>query len=560
MELNIPAIGGVGDSLIYLVDRYGDRTIYDIDFRPTDAGQANGGVGITYVDHLTHNVHRGHLDEWAGYYERLFNFRETRYFDIEGKLTGLVSRAMTSPCGKIRIPINESTDDKSQIEEYLRAYKGEGNQHIALGTDDIFATVAALRRHGVEFMEVPGSYYDAVDERLPGHGHDIEALRQNRVLIDGAPSEGPGLLLQIFTQTVIGPIFFELIQRKGNEGFYGPATHMYHAHPPTAWTGWQGPLRPRAFDIAKLDRTAPSPFGSELLFANAHVRYRLWRTSGAMARLARNADGDELIFVHRGAGELYCDFGHLSYREGDYIVLPRGTMWRLETHDPLVALLIEATDDALLLPDKGPAGEHAIFDPAILDVPAIDDAFRAQQAEESWQVEVKRRGEISTVTYPFNPLDAVGWKGTLLPVRLNWRDIRPLMSHRYHLPPSVHTTFAARRFVICTFVPRPLESDPGALRLPFFHANDDYDEVIFYHRGQFISRDNIHPGMITLHPAGVTHGPHPQAHETGARRSRAETDEVAVVMDTRDALDVSTEAGTVEWPDYVESWKVKAAE
>jgi 4-hydroxyphenylpyruvate dioxygenase len=221
MELNIPAIKGIGDSLVYLVDRYGEKSIYDVDFLPLEGAEAQPPeTGLTYIDHLTHNVYRGRMDLWAAFYERLFNFRETRYFDIEGKLTGLHSRAMTSPCGKIRIPINESADDKSQIEEYLEAYKGEGIQHIALGTEDIFATVEALGARGVAFMTAPpAAYYQALDTRLPGHGEDVARLRETAILLDGAPMEGGGILLQIFTKTVIGPIFFEIIQRKGNEGF-----------------------------------------------------------------------------------------------------------------------------------------------------------------------------------------------------------------------------------------------------------------------------------------------------------------------------------------------------
>jgi len=159
------------------------------------------------------------MAEWADFYERLFNFREIRYFDIEGKLTGLKSKAMTSPCGKIRIPINESTDDKSQIQEYLSAYHGEGIQHIALGTGDIYETVETLKTKGVPFQTVPDTYYEQIDTRLPGHGEDLQRLAADRILIDGAPTKGGGLLLQIFTQTVIGPIFFEIIQRRGNEGF-----------------------------------------------------------------------------------------------------------------------------------------------------------------------------------------------------------------------------------------------------------------------------------------------------------------------------------------------------
>ncbi len=219
MELNIPCIEGIGGSLIYLVDRYGEHSIYDVDFRPVAAAVPAAGAGLTLIDHLTHNVGRGRMDIWAGFYQRLFNFREIRYFDIEGKLTGLLSRAMTSPCGKIRIPINESQDDKSQIEEYLREYHGEGIQHIALATDDIYHTVDVLRAGGVGFQDTPDSYYDAVAARVPGHRESLEALRTRRILIDGNPQKGEGVLLQIFTRNVIGPIFFEIIQRKGNEGF-----------------------------------------------------------------------------------------------------------------------------------------------------------------------------------------------------------------------------------------------------------------------------------------------------------------------------------------------------
>jgi 4-hydroxyphenylpyruvate dioxygenase len=171
------------------------------------------------IDHLTHNVARGRMDHWAKFYERLFGFREIRYFDIEGKKTGLFSRAMASPCGKIKIPINESQDDKSQIEEYLREYRGEGIQHIALATNDIVASVDRLRVQGVQFQDTPDTYYEQADARVPGHGEDLQALKQRRILIDGEPTRGQGVLLQIFTQNVIGPIFFEIIQRKGNEGF-----------------------------------------------------------------------------------------------------------------------------------------------------------------------------------------------------------------------------------------------------------------------------------------------------------------------------------------------------
>jgi 4-hydroxyphenylpyruvate dioxygenase len=225
MELDIPAIKGIGGAFIYLVDRYGAQSIYDVDFKPIPGAaeeEVRNTTGLTYLDHLTHNVFRGKMDVWADYYERIFNFREIRYFDIEGKVSGLFSKAMTSPCGKIRIPLNESKGEEGktdQIEEFLQRYKGEGIQHIAMGSNDLLTTVDQLRARGVELQDTIDTYFDLIDTRLPGHGHDVEALRQRRILIDGAPSEGQGLLLQIFGKDAVGPIFFEFIQRKGNEGF-----------------------------------------------------------------------------------------------------------------------------------------------------------------------------------------------------------------------------------------------------------------------------------------------------------------------------------------------------
>lgn len=343
----------------------------------------------------------------------------------------------------------------------------------------------------------------------------------------------------------------------GREGFFGPATQMHHAHPPTGWVDWEGPLRPRAFDLARLDATALSPWDAVPVLGNAATQIRLWRTDGKMDHLVRNGDGDELLFVHAGSGELFCDYGHLSFRDGDYVVLPRGTAWRIECAEPVTALMVEATGEGYRLPDKGLVGAQAIFDPMVLDVPAIDEAFTAQQGEDPWRVVIKRRGLFSTVTFPFNPLDAVGWHGSLAPVRLNWRDIRPLVSARYHLPPSAHTTFLASRVIVCTFTPRPIESDPEALKLPYYHNNDDYDEVIFYHEGQFFSRDNIHPGMVTYHPAGFAHGPHPKAFQAAQEYSRKDTDEVAVMVDARDPLEVYPLPEGIEWPGYVDSWKSK---
>jgi 4-hydroxyphenylpyruvate dioxygenase len=225
MELNIPAIEGIGGLQIYLVDRYGAKgSIYDIDFEWLgERDPKPPGVGLHYIDHLTHNVYRGRLNEWAGFYERLFNFRQIRYFDISGKVSGLLSRAMTSPDGKIRIPINEDAGETGQIQEYLEEYKGEGIQHIALGSTDLYESIEALIAAGLEFMPAPNDiYYQRIDQRLKTHGEPVDRLQRNGILIDGEGVVEGGytkVLLQRFGKTAIGPIFFEFIQRKGDDGF-----------------------------------------------------------------------------------------------------------------------------------------------------------------------------------------------------------------------------------------------------------------------------------------------------------------------------------------------------
>jgi len=219
-SFDLPAIIGIGGSLIYLNDEYGAQgQLYRNDFE-WDSNPDPKNAGLTVIDHLTHNVFQGCMDKWAAFYERLFNFREIRYFDIKGKKTGLISRALASPCGKIRIPLNESLDDKSQIAEYLNEYKGEGIQHIALSSDNIYESVEDISQANVRFLDTPDTYYEMLEKRLPGHGEDTRRMQKNRILIDGETDtpEKP-LLLQIFTQNMIGPIFFDLIQRKGHQGF-----------------------------------------------------------------------------------------------------------------------------------------------------------------------------------------------------------------------------------------------------------------------------------------------------------------------------------------------------
>ena len=218
--VDAPVVKGIGDCMLYLVDRYGEAgTMYE-DFLPVQGAEANPkGFGLTFIDHLTHNLYFGNMQKWSDYYERLFNFREIRYFDIKGAKTGLVSKAMTAPDGVVRIPLNESSDPKSQINEYLDTYKGEGIQHIACFTDDIYTTVEAMRASGIEFLDTPDSYFDVIDARVPNHGEDVARLAKNKILIDADLETKQRKLLQIFTTNAIGPIFFEIIQRKGNEGF-----------------------------------------------------------------------------------------------------------------------------------------------------------------------------------------------------------------------------------------------------------------------------------------------------------------------------------------------------
>jgi len=219
--VNAPVVKGIGDCMLYLVDRYGDAgSMYDADYASIEGVEPNpAGFGLTFIDHLTHNLYFGNMERWSQYYERLFNFREIRYFDIRGAKTGLVSKAMAAPDGIVRIPLNESNDPKSQINEYLDAYHGEGIQHIACFTDDIYTTVESMRAAGVEFLDTPDAYFEVIDERVPNHGEDVARLAKNKILIDADPETRQRKLLQIFTQNAIGPIFFEIIQRKGNEGF-----------------------------------------------------------------------------------------------------------------------------------------------------------------------------------------------------------------------------------------------------------------------------------------------------------------------------------------------------
>ena len=344
----------------------------------------------------------------------------------------------------------------------------------------------------------------------------------------------------------------------GRAGFYGPTSHLYHLHPPTDWVSVDGPAAHRAFDTRQLAAGDDDRWPT-LLLGNHDVSVGFQRIVSGRPEFLRDADGDQLAFVHHGEGTLRTEYGPLRYRPGDYLLIPRGTTYRFEPSTPSDLLFIEAAGGRFEWPDRGPLGRHAFLDPASVEVPeaeAIDEAG-------AFEVIVKRGGHDTVVTYPFHPCDVVGWKGDLAPLRLNVEDIRPVVSPRYHLPPSVHTTFVADGFVVCTFVPRPMEDDPEALRLPFFHRNVEYDEVLFYHRGEFFSRAGIDEGMVTFHPVGLHHGPQPQARARDAEAAAAATNgasrrmanEVAVMVDARrPLLPGSVALSTLEVAGYVDSW------
>ena len=343
-------------------------------------------------------------------------------------------------------------------------------------------------------------------------------------------------------------------EEHGRRGFYGKSAHLYHTHPPTGWIRFEGKLRPHCFDCNKLEPTdLADPRGCPVSFlGNQDVLISVSRRSAPMPFYCRNADGDELIFVHRGQGTIETDFGPLEFEPGDYLVIPRAVTYRLLPRTTDNFFLIVQSKTEFGQPDKGLVGQHALYDPAAIVTP---DPAPAPDDGKEWEIRIKADDEHSSVFYPFNPIDVVGWKGDLTVWKLNIRDLCPIMSPRVHLPPSAHTTFVTGGAVICSFVPRPLEEAPEALKVPFFHRNTDYDEFIFYHAGDFFSRDNIGPGMVTLHPRGIHHGPHPKALKNQGRKTR--TEEYAVMLDGLNPIQVLSAGEAVEWPEYWKSWLEK---
>lgn len=340
----------------------------------------------------------------------------------------------------------------------------------------------------------------------------------------------------------------------GRYGFSGRVAHLYRAHPPVGWTRIEGPLRPRCFQLDQVQADGRDWLQSRVPFLhNDDVVLHRARLSEAMPWYFRNADADEILFIHQGEGRIETDFGPLSYRRGHYLVIPRGTVYRVVPATRTELLVVESRGE-VGLPERGLMGRHALFDPNVIDVPTPETFPDPPGCQGEYELRIQRQGQISSVFYPYNPIDVVGWRGDLSPWRLHIDDIRPVLSERYHLPPSAHATFVGPGWVLCTFLPRGLEvGDPGALRVPFYHSNIDYDEVLFYHDGDFFSRQGVAPGMVTFHPQGIHHGPQPGA--VDAARDKARTNEVAVMVDTIRPLQPTPQALSVQVEDYWQSWQ-----
>ncbi len=343
-------------------------------------------------------------------------------------------------------------------------------------------------------------------------------------------------------------------EEQGLKGFFGPVSHLIRKNPSTRWSQIDGPLKPQLFDLVKM----PESEGQKRLFYNSTVEVSWsWVEPKAPDKLKgfRSADGDLLYFCHKGEGEFLTEYGLLPYRRGHYIMVPKCVVHTIAAKEKSNFLVIENLTSHYEEPDRGLVGRHAIYDVNSIGKPDLEKMNATLQ---SWgqpirEIEVKRLGASTRFLYDTTIYDVVGWKGDLFPYTLHVDDMMPLMSHRAHLPPSAHTTLVARDFVVCTFLPRPLEKDADALKVPFYHQNIDYDEILFYHDGDFFSRDNIHAGMVTLHPAGFPHGPHPKAFKGAAKKT--ETQEYAVMLDSRLPLICDNVLNEVELKQYWQSWK-----
>lgn len=337
-------------------------------------------------------------------------------------------------------------------------------------------------------------------------------------------------------------------EEHGREGFFGRVSHIYHEKPLTSWTKIEGDLKPRSlpplFSKGELKNTfVPYLYNNDLVIS-------MGMFDQDFENFQRNADFDEMYFAHAGEGRIETIYGHLEYKKGDYIIIPRGTTYKVYVKSPSKFLKVESASE-FNEPSRGILGPNALYDQTAIVTPEV--SLGSEQDKKEYVIEIKREGQITKVTYPFNPLDAKGWKGSLYPWKVSIYDYCPIHSHKYHVPPSGHTMFVCKGFVVCSFVARPLEhTSEGVLKVPFYHANIDYDEVLFYHEGNFFSRDNIDAGAITFHPQGIHHGPHPKAFKKADEKEW--TDEYAVMIDARYPLKRSEAFTRDEFKDYWKSW------
>ena len=343
-------------------------------------------------------------------------------------------------------------------------------------------------------------------------------------------------------------------EEQGRKGFFGPVSHLIKPEPSTRWTQIEGPLRPHLYDPTLL----PQHFGhwQRMMFNHDVVLYNYWdkKSLTGPSGAFRNADGETLYFCHSGKGEVFTEFGALSFEKGSYILIPKCVTHSFYFEENSNFLVIESRSSMLREPDRGMVGRNAFYDLAAIGKPCLQKLHqrKSELAFETTVILVKRQDLFTKFTYSKCYFDTIGWKGDFFPFTLHVRDLMPMLSARVHLPPSAHTTFVANNFVVCTFLPRPLETDVDALKVPFYHQNIDYDEVLVYHDGNFFSRDNLHAGMMTLHPAGFPHGPHPKAVKNVG--SKTHTDEIAVMIDTYNMLSVDDELTKTKVLEYWASW------
>ncbi len=344
--------------------------------------------------------------------------------------------------------------------------------------------------------------------------------------------------------------FYE--EEQGLKGFFGPVSHLIKRKPSTRWSQIEGPLRPHLFDLVKLEL---KPEWQRLLYNHQLTISMAQHSSGLSDHAFKNADGDTIYFCHQGQGHLLTEYGLLEYKKGSYIIIPKCIPHQFFVEKATQFLVIENKSSHYEEPERGMVGRHAVYDINAIGKPNLEllDQFIEKHKIETTKVKIKHNNEFTHFMYNETIFDVVGWKGDLFPFTLHVDDMMPLMSHRSHLPPSAHTTFVARDFVVCTFLPRPLEEDHDALKVPFYHQNIDYDEVLFYHDGDFFSRDNLHAGMMTFHPAGFPHGPHPKA--VNNVKSKTHTDETAVMIDSRQPLKKDPILDGVEFNEYWKSWQ-----